>query len=41
MAFLGRYIPLHNLATHSMDKMGKTFDHETGKGKDYKCETKI
>jgi hypothetical protein len=33
MAFLARYTPLHNLATHSMDKTVQTFHSETGKGK--------
>jgi hypothetical protein len=40
MAFLGRYTPLHNLATHSMDKIVQTVHPETVKGKDDKGEPK-
>ena len=38
MAFLGRYYPLYNLATHSMDKTVQAFKPETGKEKDDKGE---
>jgi hypothetical protein len=39
LAFLGKYIPFHNLATQ-YGQNGAKFDPETGKEKDDKCDPK-
>ena len=41
MVFLGRYTPLYNLATHSMEKIVQSFGPEMGKAKDDLGEPKI